>query len=89
MAINLTKGSRINLAKEAPSLTRLRVGLGWAPNSTDTGHDFDLDVTAFGLTLDANGDPKLAGRKTDPGPMFDWLRLARATSLPCILPSLR
>ena len=29
------------------------------------------------------------GRKTDPGPMFDWLRLARATSLPCILPSLR
>ena len=22
------------------------------------------------------------GRKTDPGPMFDWLRLARATSLP-------
>lgn len=66
MAINLAKGSRINLAKEAPSLTRLRVGLGWAPNATDTGHDFDLDVTAFGLTLDADGNPKLAGRKTDP-----------------------
>ena len=27
------------------------------------------------------------GRKTDPGPMFDWLRLARATVLPCVLPS--
>lgn len=66
MAINLTKGSRINLAKEAPSLKRLRVGLGWAPNATDTGNDFDLDVTAFGLSLTADGTPVLAGRKTDP-----------------------
>ena len=66
MAINLTKGSRINLTKEAPTLTKLRVGLGWMPNATDTGADFDLDVTAFGLTLDAQGEPKLAGRKTDP-----------------------
>ena len=66
MAINLTKGSRINLTKEAPTLTKLRVGLGWMANATDTGADFDLDVTAFGLTLDAQGEPKLAGRKTDP-----------------------
>lgn len=51
MAINLSKGSRINLAKEAPSLKRLRVGLGWKPNETDTGYDYDLDVTAFGLQV--------------------------------------
>jgi tellurium resistance protein TerD len=65
MAINLTKGGRINLAKEAPSLKVVRVGLGWKQNATDTGHDFDLDVTAFGLKM-VNGDPKLAGRNDQP-----------------------
>ncbi len=29
MAINLTKGQRISLKKEAPSLTRVMCGLGW------------------------------------------------------------
>lgn len=65
MAINLTKGSRINLAKEAPSLTKIRVGLGWKPNATDTGHEFDLDVTAFGLKI-VDGSPRAAGRPADP-----------------------
>lgn len=65
MAISLTKGSRINLAKEAPSLQRVRVGLGWKPNATDTGYDYDLDVTAFGLKI-VNDQPRLAGRATDP-----------------------
>lgn len=65
MAISLTKGSRINLAKEAPSLTRVRIGLGWKPQKFDNQEDFDLDVTAFGLKM-INGEPRAAGRATDP-----------------------
>ena len=65
MAINLTKGSRINLAKEAPALKRLRVGLGWKPNETDTGFDFDLDVTAFGLQI-VGDKPDWIGSRNDP-----------------------
>lgn len=59
MAVNLTKGGNINLTKSSPGLMRLRVGLGWSANASDTGSDFDLDVSAFGLKLDAKGDPKL------------------------------
>jgi tellurium resistance protein TerD len=58
-SINLTKGGRIDLKKAAPSLTKVRVGLGWKANVTDTGFDFDLDATAFGLYYDAAGNPKL------------------------------
>jgi len=65
MAISLTKGTKINLSKEAPNLTRVRFGLGWKPNPTNTGAAFDLDASAFGLKLDANGDPKLAGNDAD------------------------
>lgn len=53
MAINLNKGERINLAKEAPSLKRVGVGLGWDTNVTDTGFDFDLDASVF--MLNASG----------------------------------
>lgn len=49
MTISLSKGGNINLSKEAPSLTRVRVCLGWDINSTDTGADYDLDVSAFML----------------------------------------
>lgn len=66
MAIQLGKGSRINLQKEVPSLTKVRIGLGWKPQEFDNSADFDLDVTAFGLKIDAAGNPVLAGRKTDP-----------------------
>ena len=47
MAINLSKGQRINLAKEAPALKNLLVRLNWAPNNTSTGTDFDLDSSVF------------------------------------------
>lgn len=47
MSINLTKGGRINLSKEAPTLKRVAVGLGWKPNNFNTGTDFDLDASAF------------------------------------------
>lgn len=53
MAINLSKGQRIDLGKEAPSLTSAWVGLGWDVNPTDTGVDFDLDASVF--MIGANG----------------------------------
>lgn len=49
MTINLSKGERINLAKEAPSLKNAGIGLGWDLNATDTGSAFDLDASVFML----------------------------------------
>lgn len=59
MAINLKKGDRINLSKEVPSLKRVRAGLGWSPNTFDTGADFDLDVSFFMCERNAQDEPKL------------------------------
>jgi len=53
MSINLSKGGRIDLSKEAPSLTHVGFGLGWDTNSSDTGVDFDLDASVF--MLDSTG----------------------------------
>ncbi len=50
MALNLNKGSRFNLAKEAPKLKTAGIGLGWDPNEEPNGPDFDLDVSAFLIT---------------------------------------
>jgi tellurium resistance protein TerD len=50
MALNLNKGGRFNLAKEAPKLKIAGIGLGWDPNEEEDGPDFDLDVSAFLLT---------------------------------------
>jgi tellurium resistance protein TerD len=60
-AISLKKGNRIDLKKEFPALKRARVVLTWRCNETNTGSDFDLDVTAFGLKNNDNGEPKLVG----------------------------
>jgi len=65
MAVNLTKGNRVDLKKEDPSLKRIRVGLGWGWNKTDTGAGFDLDVSAFGLANDASDEPKKVGADLD------------------------
>jgi tellurium resistance protein TerD len=43
MAINLTKGQRIEIG-----LSKVGIGLGWDPNE-GTGSDFDLDASAFML----------------------------------------
>lgn len=51
--LNLEKGGRLNLEKEEPGLKRIRIGLGWNVNATDTGTDFDLDASVF--MLGANG----------------------------------
>jgi tellurium resistance protein TerD len=46
MALSLSKGQNISLSKTDPSLTKLVIGLGWDPRSTD-GQDFDIDASAF------------------------------------------
>lgn len=51
MAISLQKGGNVNLSKEAPSLKKLVIGLGWDPRITD-GASFDLDGSAFLLKND-------------------------------------
>lgn len=50
MALNLDKGGRFNLGKQAPRLKIAGVGLGWDPNEEPGGPNFDLDVSAFLLT---------------------------------------
>jgi tellurium resistance protein TerD len=47
MAINLSKGQKIDLTKTNPGLSKITVGLGWDTNKYDGGKDFDLDVSLF------------------------------------------
>lgn len=47
MAINLTKGQKVDLTKTNPSLKNIMVGLGWDVNAYDSGSTFDLDAAAF------------------------------------------
>lgn len=52
MAVSLSKGGKVSLAKVAADagiskLTKLSVGLGWDANRYDGGADFDLDASAF------------------------------------------
>lgn len=54
MAISLQKGGNVNLSKEAPSMTKMLLGLGWDARATD-GDEFDLDASAFML----NGSGKV------------------------------
>lgn len=51
MAVSLTKGSNVNLSKEAPGLNKIAVGLGWDARATD-GAAFDLDASVFLVKLD-------------------------------------
>ena len=53
MAINLSKGQKISLSKEAPNLKVALVGLGWDIKQYDSGADYDLDASIF--LLNANG----------------------------------
>ncbi len=48
MAINLSKGQRVDIG-----LQKIGIGLGWDPNETESGEDFDLDASAF--MLGSNG----------------------------------
>lgn len=58
MAVSLSKGSKVSLAKVASdagvaSLTNIVAGLGWDVQRYDGGQDFDLDAAAF--MLGSNG----------------------------------
>jgi tellurium resistance protein TerD len=49
VSISLSKGGRIDLSKDTPNLKNIALGLGWDTNDTDSGTDFDLDVSLFML----------------------------------------
>ncbi|GJD22041.1 stress protein [Rivularia sp. IAM M-261] len=62
MAINLQKGQRISLSKEAPGLTKIMCGLGWDVAKRAGGGIFgafsktnDCDLDASVICLDSNG----------------------------------
>ena len=50
MAVNLSKGQKVDLTKGNPGLTQIMIGLGWDVNRYDGGYDFDLDAAAFLLS---------------------------------------
>ena len=58
MAINLTKGQKVDLTKGNPGLKKLMVGLGWDVNAFDTRADFDLDAAAIKLGDDGHCPPE-------------------------------
>ena len=77
MAVNLSKGGKISLAKAAADagiqggLSKIVVGLGWDTNKYDGGHQFDLDASVF-LTNEAgkvakDGNFVFYNNKTAPG----------------------
>lgn len=54
MAVSLVKGQKVSLTKEAPSLKRMIVGLGWDVNTKKglfggISGSFDLDASAIAL----------------------------------------
>ncbi|MCG8700791.1 MAG: TerD family protein [Bacteroidales bacterium] len=53
MAVNLTKGQKVDLTKGNTGLNNIVVGLGWDVNKYDGDNEFDLDASAY--ILGANG----------------------------------
>lgn len=47
MSISLSKGQKISLTKDNPSLSKITIGLGWDVNKYSGGYDFDLDASVF------------------------------------------
>lgn len=50
MTLSLVKGEKLSLSKEAPSMVRCIIGLGWDARAT-AGAEFDLDASAFLLNV--------------------------------------
>jgi tellurite resistance protein TerA/tellurium resistance protein TerD len=50
MAMQLSKGERFNISKEAPDLKKMAIALGW--QVTEAGQSYDIDVSAFMLGSD-------------------------------------
>lgn len=57
--LNLTKGSVLDLTKQAPSLNNVVLGAGW--DVAENGANFDLDIAAFLL----NAQGRVANVATD------------------------
>ena len=58
MPVNLTKGQRVNLKKDAPNLKRLIVGLGWDPIKGGGGlfsRSAAMDIDASVICIDDQG----------------------------------
>jgi stress response protein SCP2 len=51
MEIELTKGGRFNLSKEAPDLKKVAIGLGW--QASQNGQTYDIDASVFMLNAKA------------------------------------
>lgn len=49
MEIELTKGGRFNLSKEAPNLNNVAIGLGWQLNHNGQSYDIDASVFMLGI----------------------------------------
>ena len=49
MEIELTKGGRFNLSKEAPDLKKVAIGLGWQVNQNGQSYDIDASVFMLGI----------------------------------------
>lgn len=47
MALNISRGQKVDLTKSNPGLNRVIIGLGWDANTSGIGSDFDLDASAF------------------------------------------
>lgn len=45
--LNMVKGQKLDLSKEAPGITKFRLGLGWKPNQSLSASTFDLDAFAI------------------------------------------
>jgi len=50
MEMQLSKGERFNISKEAPGLKKMAIGLGW--QVTEAGQSYEIDVSAFMLGAD-------------------------------------
>jgi tellurite resistance protein TerA/tellurium resistance protein TerD len=50
MAMQLSKGERFNISKEAPDLKKMAIALGW--QVTEAGQSYEIDVSAFMLGAD-------------------------------------
>lgn len=53
MSVNLVKGQKVNLKKDAPNLKRALIGLGWDPETKLFGPNIDVDASV--ICIDENG----------------------------------
>ena len=50
MGIQLTKGGRFNLSKEAPDLKKVAIALGW--QVSQSGQSYDIDASVYNLLME-------------------------------------